>query len=533
MKISDKKVIGLVRVSTDQQADDDRAGLPRQHYEIQRVVTTHKLRLLEVVEFKGVSGTVTHEMPEIHRILRLVREREIDGIVVADLDRLFRLKNLGDFAILEAFQDARATIWTGSGEFDFGGDSGATMAVISGLFTGLELRAIKRRILGARAEKRKRGELGGAKLLLPTGIDYDYTTKVWSTTPDIVKVQEAFRLVDEDGETNLAEISRRLGVDRATLKNWLKNKLYMGIRRIDQKRGDSFPAPRRGTVIIAGKRRDRVKVDRDPGDVIERHVIENPPVSSERWHRVQEKMASTRQRRGKQTAGRGQVNLGSGLLVCGYCNETVYATSGINKKHPNRSGYYYCRQNHYLAKRKGRLCPQPNLRKAEVDRLLTDFVGNCLTRPETLKSIISNYDQREEVIPDLAPMFAELDRREERILRLYENGTVVRQNVVEKRLDAIEAERQRLKNLTEDADRRRREAVRREDMLRSVVRGALAFRRMADVSERKAVLNGLLSTVVLKNASIIAFSAQPEIELLSPVAENRNRTGRGSSPRRA
>ena len=104
MKTLNKKVIGLVRVSTEQQAADDRAGLPRQHQEIKRIVAAHNLELAETIEFTGVSGTLTHEMPVLQQALRRVRERSIAGIVLADLDRLFRLKEPGGFAILNDFQ---------------------------------------------------------------------------------------------------------------------------------------------------------------------------------------------------------------------------------------------------------------------------------------------------------------------------------------------------------------------------------------------------------------------------------------------
>lgn len=533
MNTQRKKVIGLVRVSTDQQAGDDRAGLPRQRYEIAKIAEQYDLEVLETIEFAGVSGTLTREMPETHRMLRMVRQRLISGIVVADLDRLVRAKYPSDYAIFDDFVKTNAVIWTSSGPCDFSTESGIMHYTMRGMMGGLELRAIMRRVHGAREQKRKRGELGGFKKLLPKGIDYDFKTRQWSTTPDIFTVTEAFRIVDEEGITNLMEISRRLGVNRATLKNWLRNKLYMGIRRIDKKRGEDYPNPRRGTVFIPGKRRDKRKIDRAAEEVIEIQVLHNPPVSSERWQRVQEKLALTRNWRRQDFVPNRQVNLGRGLLVCGHCQSTIYANSGINKKYPKRQGYYYCRRNHYLAKRTGSCCPQPNVRKDDMDALLTAFVAQHLIKPETLESLVQSLHPADEPTLDSRPLLDALSKREERLIDLYERGEIIGLEKFRVRIEAIKNEREKIQNAAQEIERRKAEAAKGEDMLKRVVQGAFAFARLASVEERKTLLDGLLSAVTLTGTEITAFRPQPGIVLSAGVCANRSRVGRDSSPRRA
>ena len=533
MNIQRKKVVGLVRVSTDQQAGDDRAGLPRQRNEIAKIAEQYDLDVIEIIEFAGVSGTLTREMPETHRMLRMVRQRQISGIVVADLDRLVRTKYFGDYAIFDDFVKANAVIWTSSGPCDPATESGTMQCTLRGMMGGLELRSIMRRVQGAREQKRKRGELGGFKGLLPKGIDYDFKTRQWSTTPDIFTVTEAFRIVDEEGVTNLMEISRRLGVNRATLKLWLRNKLYMGIRRIDKKRGEDCPNPRRGTVFIPGKRRDKKKIDRAPEEVIENQVLHNPPVSCERWQRVQEILAATRNRRRQDFASRRQVNLGRGLLVCGHCQSTIYANSGINRKYPNRQGYYFCRRNHYLAKRTGSCCPQPNVRKGDVDALLSAFVAKHLTKPETLNSLVQSFHPADEPTVDSKPLLDALNNREERLIDLYERGEIIGREKLRVRMEAISVEREKIQNAAHEIERRKAEAAQGEDMLRRVVQGAFAFARLACVEERKTLLDGLLSQVTLTGTAITAFKPQPEIDLSAGDCANRSRVDRGSSRRRA
>lgn len=533
MKTLNNKVIGLVRVSTEQQAADDRAGLPRQHQEIKRIVAAYNLELTETIEFTGVSGTLTHEMPVLQQALRRVRERSIAGIVLADLDRLFRLKEPGGFAILNDFQSAGATIWTGTGVLDFSTESGSMMSMFLGIVSGMELRAIKRRMEGGREAKRRRGELAGSKILLSRGIDYDHQTQKWGTTAEIHTVQEAYRLVDEEGVCNLMTISRRLGVNRATLKLWLKNPIYMGIRRFDTKRGEDFQTPRRGSIQLPGKRRDRRKVPRAKEDIFECKVLEYPPVTIERWNRVQEKLAATRKRRDQRLSGKVTVNLGRGLLVCGHCQGTIYANSGINRKYPNRQGYYYCRRNHYLAKQAGESCPQPNLRKSDVDAMLSTFVADHLTKPDTLRTILASSQNDREPVHNSKALLADLEKQKNRLLDALQHGRITDHTNLAERLSRIEEEKQKILSVSEDAALRRKQSAQTEEFLRRVIQGAFAFARLASVEERKTLLDGLLSGVTLKGTAITAFKPQPGIFLSADVCANRSRVGMGSSRRRA
>lgn len=529
MQSNKKPVIGLVRVSTEDQAGDDCAGIPRQRDAIVRVAASHGLEVVEVVEFAGISGTVTKEMPEIHRILEMVRERRIAGIALADLDRLFRLKRPGDLAILNDFEEAQATIWTDSGVYDYSNDNGTTLSIMRGLFSGLELRAIKRRIQQAREKKRKNGELAGAKILLATGVDYDRKTKVWSYTNAIAKVQEAFRIVDEERLTNMSELGRRLGVQAATLRLWLRNPIYKGIRRIAWKRGEAFGRARK--VWLPGERRDKKKVRRAPEDVIENKVIDEPAVSVERWDRVQAILADERLRWRRRRADAGtQVNLGSGLLTCGHCGGRIYASSGRNKKRPGRAGYYYCRENHYLSKKRGTRCAQPNLQKPHVDMLLRAFVEDYMVRPEVFRTFASSLRKPEEPIIDAVALLPELEKRENRLLDAYERGALDAAKLKE-RLALIEEEKTKLRNLSGERQKRDLAAQQGEERLRAMVAGALGFHRISEPEHQKTALAQMFTEVKITDHAITAVRPLPGLPSFGP--QNDTLFCRGSWPPRA
>ena len=521
-----KPVVGIVRVSTDEQAGDDRAGLPRQKDAIDRVVANYGLDEVERVELAGISGTVTNEMPEIHRILGMVRRREIAGIVLADLDRLFRLKRPGDLAILDDFEEAQATIWTDSGIYDYATDNGTTLSIMRGLFSGLELRAIKRRLQQARENKRRKGELAGAKILLPTGVDYDRKSKTWSYTGEVARVQEAFRVVDEEKVTNMSELGRRLGIQPATLRIWLKNPIYTGIRRIEWKRGQTFGLPRK--TWMPGERRDKQKVRRAPAEVIEVRVIEDTAVSPERWDRVQQILAQEQLRWRRQRAAAGtQRNLGSGLLICGHCGGRMYAGSGKNKKHPGRPGYYYCRQNHYLSKRQGNHCPQINLQNRHVDALLRGFVGDYLTQQDVLQVLAGTLRKPQERLC-VTPLLAELEHRENRLLDAYEKGAITAEKLKE-RTALIEADKAKLSNISSEHQRREAEAKNGEEQLRAMISGAFAFRRLATGDEQKAALSKIFAEVKITDHAITAIKPLPGFPFF--VRQNDTRICTGSSRR--
>lgn len=519
---SRKAVVGIVRVSTEEQAAQDRAGLPRQRDAIARVANANGLEIIEVVELAGVSGTITGKHPEILRVLQMVKQKAIAGIVLADLDRLFRPKRAGDFGIFNAFEDAGASIWTDSGSFDFSDDNGILMSLIRGAIAGSELRGMMRRVVQAREKKRLNGELGGPKILLPTGVDYDFDSRKWSYTEKVVTVQEAFRIVDEERLANMSAIGKRLGINPATLRLWLRNPIYKGIRLINQKRGNEIAVARK--FHPPGKRRDRRKIRRSEGEIIERQVISAPAVSPERWDRVQTILNDTGLRWRKDRAAAGtQINLGSGILKCGYCGGRLYASSGRNKKHPNRPGYYYCRRNHYLSKRTGGCCVQKNIQKGHLDTLLREFVCEYLTTDQVLETLATSIEQRVEQPVDVAPSLKSLEAREARLYEGFERGVIPPEKLRE-RLALIKEDRDRLLDLGREHARLRQRAQQSAGLLQAVIAGAFAFRRLSTTEEQKLALSQMFSEITVTDCSVTGI--RPQSGFPSTVSQIDTRTGR-------
>lgn len=84
------KIVGYTRVSTDEQADSG-LGLAAQREAIQTAASSRGWDLVGIVEDAGVSGTVAlGERPGFSSVLRDLESGEVDGVVVAKLDRLSR-----------------------------------------------------------------------------------------------------------------------------------------------------------------------------------------------------------------------------------------------------------------------------------------------------------------------------------------------------------------------------------------------------------------------------------------------------------
>src|SRR4051812_17613019 len=111
-------VIGFIRVSTEEQASQDRAGLLRQREDIRVAAIRHGLHILKTVELVGVSGTSTFEAPEFQSMLLELALPEVDGVVVSAQDRLARPDTLGALAVFDPFLRFQKKIWTPSQVID-------------------------------------------------------------------------------------------------------------------------------------------------------------------------------------------------------------------------------------------------------------------------------------------------------------------------------------------------------------------------------------------------------------------------------
>jgi DNA invertase Pin-like site-specific DNA recombinase len=521
-------VVGLLRVSTKEQADDDRAGLARQRDVIDRTIKFKNLNCIKIYEIADVSGTNVRNAPEIQEILRLVENRVVSGVVVADLDRLLRPDRFEDFSLLQVFQDSGAILYCGSSELDLSTKDGFLTGGIRASIAGFELRLIKERMLGAKEEKRRQGKCPSAAHTLPLGVAYDRKAEKFFYTPDVAKVVEAFRLVDEVGITNYCELSRRTGIHNRTLHNVLRNQIYLGIRRYDKKCG------KEKYTGVNGRQSGRKKVLRSASEVIEVRVIEQPAVDSSRFNRVQDIIGGIRNDWHRLRENDKTINLAIGLAYCGYCGDRLYVCSGKRKGH-KRHGYYFCKRNHYLFRKKLGGCQMRPLPQPVVDETLRKFASERLGDPEVLKAIVrqhlasKNANSISASQPKPADLMEELKKKSKRWSDAYDKGAIDidefsrRITEIQKQIEVVKA----IKPIAaSDGD----ESAWNE-VIRLLVLGARAFARLSDRKLQRQTVVQLLSRVTFKNEALTSF--QLNRQFLASCRQTGMHSDTDSSPPRA
>jgi len=519
-----KNVIGLVRVSTKEQAEDVHAGIARQREVINHTIQTKNLNCRQIIELNDVSGTNMLRCPEVIHLLKNVESKQVQGVVLADLDRLLRPARFEDFALLQVFQDSGATIYCGDQEINLTTDAGYLMGGFQALMAGNELRTLKRRVQGAKEQKRKQGKCPSAAITLPRGISYDRKLEKWGYTPEVAQVIEAFRLLDEDGITNLCDLARRTGINHRTLHNLLQNRIYIGERVYDKKRGDRKYASENG------RQADRQKVNRTGDEIITVRVIDQPAVNPERFERVQRILAN----KGMTWAG-SRSNSSPRLLTaigrCGECGAILYGSSNGGRKR-NKPGYYICKKNYYLYRSELGSCVMHNIRQDVADEKVAHWVSEKLSDRKVLGNILALYEQTQE--SSIAEMESQVGNVEQALAELDEKVHRLNKGYLDKKFtDAehaqykaeFEAEREKLTAIRFNRPENSSVSeIKRRLLL--LTKGALAFARINDRNMQKAVIQQLLAELHVGNKGITGFKIRPQFDAL--VCDKGTRTGRGS-----
>lgn len=520
-----KKVIGLVRVSTQQQAEDDRGGLPRQYAVIERTIEVQNLDCVEIVELAGVSGTEVRGNSEIQRILSMIESHEVQGVVVADLDRLLRPAQFEDFALLDVFCHAKAFVYCGGESYDFASPEGKFMATIRSAFSGLERQLMLKRSKGAVDALCRAGKHPFGLRQLPRGISYDRKTSRWHVTEDIAPVLEAFRLIDEDGVHNVAKVARLTGINERALHNLLRNSLYMGWRLYQTGRSEKKVLSKRGKMY-----KPKIRLPQD--QVIEVKVLECPPVDADRFARVQAVLAATTKAWKAEKRGK-PINMVRSIARCAACGERLYFSQ--DRRRPKTGGYYFCSKHYYQNNESKRCsCGAPNMSKVEVDKATNLFVSDILTRPSSVRAVL-NHSVKASVAntrqtPNILPGFVDHKLRRTRVKNGFEEGLYSAEEA-KQRIAQIDAEEQALFKSKQRYELAQRSQI-SEKIVRAVVKSALGIRRMTDPAWRLKLLQSMLSELHFASGQITAFKLHPSL-VCADFCEDLHQGGWDSSRPRA
>ncbi len=492
----------LIRVSTAGQALDGRAGLARQRFVCEQVVKSNNLECVETLELCDVSGTAVLQNPQIQRLLRLISEKEIDGIVASDLDRVLRPGDPSDYQLFKYFQDADATIWTSGANYRLSNKDGMFMGVVRSAVGEMERRIMLERAAGAKEAKRKQGRNPNSYVTLPLGVSYDRKAEKYFYNDQISRIQDLFRLFDE-GERCYSQLERITGIQKTSVKNLLQNRLFIGERCITEKRGP--------TRLSKGGVTYRSKIKRADSEIIEVKVIETPAVPLEVFERVQAHLAVANFNNLKKTPG-ANVSLASGIAFCGYCGRQLWLQTKTNKNGIKRR-YMQCRANTIPKLDRVPPCPQSHLRQDQADQAISELITGMLNDPKILGSLIEDaltrnnqtivqYPQPEGIEGKLT----ELRKKSERLTKAYLEGVIPVEELKELRA-GIQRDSDHLTRI--QRQNRGQHEVSKMETARLIVKAASRFSECSDDRSRKEVILEILSAVTFKNKAITRYTLQP------------------------
>jgi DNA invertase Pin-like site-specific DNA recombinase len=375
-----RKVLELIRVSTDSQATSDRASIPAQRAVNRRTAAAYDLEIIRSIEIKDVSGAAVLLSPEMQELVRLIADTSIHGVVAREFSRLMRPENFSDYALLQAFADSDTILYLPEGPIDFTSKTGRLLGTIRAAIAGMERSEILERVWSAKEEKRRAGKFAQSRICLPFAVGYSEPTGFFYK-PEAERVKEAVRLFLA-GNTSYRDVAQIVGLNPFTLRSIMRNPILTGWRVIDERR-DLRAAARR--TKENGRQGDRPKIRRAPEDVIRVKVIAEPLISESEYEQLQAIIAMKRTRHWRTNKTFSPRHTYNGFLTCGRCGEILYTRH--SSKVRERS-YYGCKKRILSGE-----CEAPYLQTARVESQIDTLFSDRLTDRSFLRDLLDTLEQ--------------------------------------------------------------------------------------------------------------------------------------------
>jgi DNA invertase Pin-like site-specific DNA recombinase len=518
-----KKVIELIRVSTEAQAAQDRAGIPAQRAANQRTSAQYGLQIVRTIEFADVSGAAVLRSPEIEELVRLMDSPEIHGVVAREFSRLMRPENFADYALLQVFADTASILYLPDGPIDFRSKSGRFLGTIRAAMAGLERAEILERVWSAKEEKRRAGKHPQSHITLPYAVGYDAKEQRWYFKPEVEKVCEAFRLLLA-GETSYKQIGGIVGIDPFNLRNIMRNPIYTGWRVYTERR-DPTGAIKAKT---GGRQSDRPKVKRSPEDIIRVKVLD-PVVNEEHFQKAQQILDMKKQNHWRVRPDFQRRFTYSGFLRCDICSNLVYTHA-----HKPRD-WYVCKSRTWperkLREEKGlAICDNPYMRRERLEESIDRLFAERLTVRTFIDRLVFEYNRRTDPTERLGQaarvhqQHLELTQKRQRVLEAYFENLIDRAER-DRRLTAIERDLLFYKSLSPKA-LPHSPKLSAEDLARAL--GPFHEWEFLTRSDKRHLLQTIMPEIHVRDHRVVGLS------LISDLHDNEiTHTDMDSSPRPA
>lgn len=209
------KAVGYTRVSTEEQADEG-YSLGAQEAKIRAQAIVSDLELVDVIVDPGFSGK-DMVRPGLERLLRMVRKREVEAVVIPKLDRLTRrVKDLEE--LIEMFDKNRVRLISLHEALDTRTAAGRMVIRILASVSQMEREQIGERTKAVLQFKKSRGERTGN---VPYGYYADEKGRLRRNAVEQEVVDEIYRLHDlGDSLRGIAEALNKAGLRTRAGTEW-------------------------------------------------------------------------------------------------------------------------------------------------------------------------------------------------------------------------------------------------------------------------------------------------------------------------
>jgi DNA invertase Pin-like site-specific DNA recombinase len=382
-----KNVIELVRVSTEQQAGEDRGGIPAQRQSNLQTAERFGLHIVESIEIVDVSGSNVMATPEMQYLLGRLPDPGIHGVVAKEFSRLIRPDGFEHLQLFKAFLQHSIVFYLPSGPIDVASDDGSLMGMLQGWMAGRERKQILARMMDAKEALRRQGKHPSGASTLPYGVAYDRQVGKWSYTPEASKVREIFEKVLQ-GETNYQELSRQTGMARTNVRYLLTNPIYAGWRVYDTRRD---PSPAGLKYGVNGRQGERRKIKRGQAEVVRLEVINPPLVSMVEFEAVQG-IIERKRAHNWRTRSKPSAYTYNGHLCCGECGEPLYT-------HTGKQEFYVCKSRHTRARQKRMQqnlppCDNRYMLRSKLEPALDDLLAGLASDRTFLGKLLASAETR-------------------------------------------------------------------------------------------------------------------------------------------
>ena len=435
------KLIGLIRVSTEEQAKDGRAGIARQQHEIEQIANREQAELIKVVTLIDVSGSDVGETPEWQDQV-VPRLRAGAHLVVDEISRVARPDKF-DFSLVASLQETGVKVYTPSGPTDLSTPEGYMKAAMGAVFGGMEKLTLKRRVWEGRERIREAGGHPGSDITLPLACAYDRDSKQWVYTEDKWKVQRAFELWVSEG-CSMAQIAREIGLTSGGVRVVLENPIYKGWRVYDKKCG--FETYKK----VNGRQPRRKKVRRSDDEVIKVQVYggkgqEPALVDAKVWKAAQDQLRASKVTVARRRARSQPKIYYTGYLVScegdhipGSPEMEEHRLYGRTQKAAENQDYYICRCNDPGGPdEKCKLRGLPTgLTNQALDALMARISRDKSWLKDMIKELVQGQDDTEKQIRKLKGKILEAKGQMDTLVDLLMDGRIDRANY-DKRYDRL------------------------------------------------------------------------------------------------